>query len=89
MRAVADGVVFHVPMRAREAGKPLPAKTAIAWTVSNLTAKDGKPFNLEARREVQVWTQGAPRPDPMREPAPAGRRTACRGNCSGPSSAAR
>jgi thiol:disulfide interchange protein DsbD len=70
MRAVADGLVFHLPMRAREAGKPLPAKTAIAWTASNLTAKDGKPFNLEARREVQVWTQGGAAPDPMREPAP-------------------
>ncbi len=70
MRAVADGLVFHVPMQAREAGKPLPAKTAIAWTISNLTAKDGKPFNLEARREVRVWTQGGTAPDPMREPAP-------------------
>jgi DsbC/DsbD-like thiol-disulfide interchange protein len=70
MRAVADGLVFHVPVRAREAGKPLPAKTTIAWTISNLTAKDGKPFNLEARREVRVWTQGGAAPDPMREPAP-------------------
>ncbi|MEO6196277.1 MAG: protein-disulfide reductase DsbD domain-containing protein [Thermoanaerobaculia bacterium] len=70
MRAVADGLVFHVPMRAREAGKPLPARTVIAWTISNLTAQDGKPFNLEARREVQVWTQGGAAPDPMREPAP-------------------
>ena len=73
MRAVADGVVFHVPMTPKEAGKPLPARTAIAWTVSNLTAKDGKPFNLEARREVQVWTRSRrAAPDPMREPA-AGR----------------
>ena len=72
MRAVADGLVFHVPVRAREAGKPLPAKTAVAWTVSNLTAKDGKPFNLEARREVPVWTQGGAAPDPMRETAAGG-----------------
>jgi DsbC/DsbD-like thiol-disulfide interchange protein len=72
MRAAADGLVFHVPVRAREGGKPLPAKTTIAWTISNLTAKDGKPFNLEARREVRVWTQGGAAPDPMREPA-AGR----------------
>jgi DsbC/DsbD-like thiol-disulfide interchange protein len=70
MRAVADGLVFHVPMKAREAGKPLPAKTSLAWTISNLTARDGKPFNLEARREVQVWTRGGAAPDPMREPAP-------------------
>jgi len=72
MRAVADGLVFHVPMRAREAGKPLPAKTSIAWTISNLKAKDGKPFDLEARREVPVWTQGGAAPDPMREPAVGG-----------------
>ena len=72
MRAVADGLVFHVPVRAREAGKPLPAKTMIAWTISNLTAKDGKPFNLEARREVPVWTQGGAAPDPMRESAAGG-----------------
>jgi DsbC/DsbD-like thiol-disulfide interchange protein len=72
MRAVADGLVFHVPMRAREAGKPLPAKTTIAWTISNLTAKDGKPFDLEARRDVQVWTQGGAAPDPMREPVAGG-----------------
>ncbi|HTG35783.1 MAG TPA: protein-disulfide reductase DsbD domain-containing protein [Thermoanaerobaculia bacterium] len=72
MRAVADGLVFHVPVRAREAGKPLPEKTSIAWTISNLTAKDGKPFNLEARREVPVWTQGGAAPDPMREPAAGG-----------------
>jgi DsbC/DsbD-like thiol-disulfide interchange protein len=73
MKPEADGVVFHVPMKAREANKALPAKTSIAWTVSNLTAKDGKPFSLEARREVQVWTDagGAP-PDPMREGAPSG-----------------
>jgi len=72
MRAVADGLVFHVPVRAREAGKPLPAKTSIAWTISNLKAKDGKPFDLEARREVPVWTQGGAAPDPMREPAAGG-----------------
>jgi len=72
MRAVADGLVFHVPMQARAADKPLPAKTGIAWTISNLTAKDGKPFNLEARREVPVWTQGGAAPDPMRETAAGG-----------------
>jgi DsbC/DsbD-like thiol-disulfide interchange protein len=72
MKPVADGVVFHVPMKPREANKALPAKTSIAWTVSNLTAKDGKPFSLEARREVQVWTDagGAP-PDPMLEAVPS------------------
>jgi DsbC/DsbD-like thiol-disulfide interchange protein len=68
MRATSDGVVFHVPMKPRAAGKPLPERTAIAWTVSGLTAKDGKPFSLEARREVRVWTDAGSRaPDPLRE----------------------
>jgi suppressor for copper-sensitivity B len=71
MKAVEGGVVFHVPMKPKEANKALPAKTSIAWTVSNLTAKDGKPFSLEARREVEVWTDaGGARPDPLREAAP-------------------
>jgi DsbC/DsbD-like thiol-disulfide interchange protein len=69
MRATAGGVVFHVPMKRREANKPLPATTTVDWVVSNLVGKDGKPFNLEARREVQVWTQAAAAPDPLREPA--------------------
>jgi DsbC/DsbD-like thiol-disulfide interchange protein len=68
MRATSDGVVFHVPMKPKVAGKPLPERTAIAWTISELTAKDGKPFSLEARREVQVWTDAGSRaPDPLRE----------------------
>ncbi len=67
MRATADGVVFHVPMKPKAANRPLPERTAIAWTVSGLTAKDGKPFSLEARREVQVWTDAGSRaPDPLR-----------------------
>jgi thiol:disulfide interchange protein DsbD len=71
MRATADGVVFHVPMKPREANKPPPARTTLDWIVSNLTGKGGKPFNLEARREVQVWTEGgAAPPDPMQEGAP-------------------
>ena len=36
----------------------------IAWTVSNLTAKDGKPFNLEARREVRGLGRGGRRAGP-------------------------
>ncbi len=70
MRATADGVVFHVPMKTKDANKPLPARTTLDWTVSNLMGRDGKPFNLEARREVQVWTQGGAPPDPMKEGAP-------------------
>jgi len=66
MRATSDGVVFHVPMKPKAANRPLPERTAIAWTVSGLTAKDGKPFSLEARREVQVWTDAGSRaPDPL------------------------
>jgi DsbC/DsbD-like thiol-disulfide interchange protein len=75
MKVLADGVVFHVPMKPKQANKPLPAKTSIAWTVSNLITKDGKPFSLEARREVQVWIDGGDaRPDPLRDAAlqPAG-----------------
>ena len=69
-RTAADGVVFHVPMKPKEAGRPLPEKTWISWTVSNLTAKDGKPFSLEARREVRVWTDAASRaPDPLQATA--------------------
>ncbi|HEY0558631.1 MAG TPA: protein-disulfide reductase DsbD domain-containing protein [Thermoanaerobaculia bacterium] len=75
MKPVAGGVVFHVPMKPKEANRALPAKTSIAWTVSNLTAKDGKPFSLEARREIQVWTDaGGARPDPMREVSPSSTR---------------
>ncbi len=70
MRSTADGLVFQVPMKPREANKPLPMQTSIAWTVSNLTAKDGRPFDLEARRDVQVWTRGGAPPDPTREQVP-------------------
>jgi suppressor for copper-sensitivity B len=72
MRATADGVVFHVAMKPLQANKPLPDRAALDWTVSNLVGKDGKPFNLEARRDVQVWTQGGTPPDPMQEGAPGG-----------------
>jgi len=72
LRATADGVVFHVPMKPREANKPLPARATLDWTVANLVGKDGKPFNLEARRDVQVWTQAGAPPDPMKEEAPGG-----------------
>ncbi len=70
MRATADGVVFHVPMKTKDASKPLPARATLDWTVSNLLGKNGKPFNLEARREVQVWTQAGAPPDPMKEGVP-------------------
>ncbi|HEX3556139.1 MAG TPA: protein-disulfide reductase DsbD domain-containing protein [Thermoanaerobaculia bacterium] len=68
MKVAADGVVFHIPMKPRQTNKALPARTPVAWTVSNLVAKDGHGFNLEARRDVEVWTRaggppaGAPQP---------------------------
>ncbi len=67
LRTTADGVVFHLPMTPKVAGRALPASTSIAWTVTGLTGKDGKPFSLEARRDVPVWTDaGARAPDPLR-----------------------
>jgi len=53
MKIVPDGVVFHVAMKPKEANKPLPAHTPIAWTVTHLEAQ-GHPFSLEARRDVEV-----------------------------------
>jgi suppressor for copper-sensitivity B len=68
VRIIGDGVVFHVPLTPKAANKPLPEKTPVSWTVSELTAKDGKPFSLEARREVQVWTDAGSRPpDPLKQ----------------------
>jgi DsbC/DsbD-like thiol-disulfide interchange protein len=49
--ATADGVVFRVPLKPHEVGKPLPRETAFAWTVTGLEA-GGRPVNLEARRTV-------------------------------------
>jgi suppressor for copper-sensitivity B len=71
MRITPDGVVFHVPMKPREANKPLPARTPIAWTISNLVAKDGHSFNLEARRDVDVWTRAGGPSGSTVEPAAA------------------
>lgn len=76
MRATADGVVFHVPLKQREAGKALPDRTPVAWTVVDLLDKDGKPFHLEAKRDVQVWKEAGAPPDPLAKgagnKAPAG-----------------
>jgi suppressor for copper-sensitivity B len=57
MKVTPDGVVFHVAMKPRDVNKPLPARIPLAWTVSNLLARDGKSVNLEARRDVDVWTR--------------------------------
>jgi suppressor for copper-sensitivity B len=71
MKITPDGVIFHVLMKPREANKPLPARTPIAWTISNLVAKDGHSFNLEARREVDVWTRAGGPSGSTAEPAAA------------------
>ena len=61
MKALEDGVIFHVPMQPREAGKRLPGKVDVAWTASNLT-RAGESLNLEDRREVEVPTAAAAPP---------------------------
>ncbi len=72
-KLVPDGVVFHVTLKPKEANKPLPAHTPIAWTVTHLEAK-GQPFSLEARRDVEMSAGvggppagGAPQPPASRE----------------------
>ncbi|HEX9940489.1 MAG TPA: protein-disulfide reductase DsbD domain-containing protein [Thermoanaerobaculia bacterium] len=66
VRVFPDRVNLHVPLKVREAGKALPAKVALAWTVSNLATTDGKGFDLEVRQEVPVWT--APVEKPVKTP---------------------
>jgi len=61
VKGFADGVIFHVPMKPRDLGKPLPAKLVIAWTATNLSS-NGESLALEARREVDVLTAPSPRP---------------------------
>ena len=74
LRTTDDGVVFRVPLKPHEAGKPLPRETAFAWTVTGLV-QDGRPVSLEARRTVPlsaasaappaVKTVSSRRPDPV------------------------
>jgi DsbC/DsbD-like thiol-disulfide interchange protein len=47
-RTTSDGVVFRVPLKPREAGKPLPGETAFAWTITGLGP------SLEAKRTVPL-----------------------------------
>jgi DsbC/DsbD-like thiol-disulfide interchange protein len=54
-RTTEGGVVFRVPLQAKEAGRGLPAETELAWTVTNLEhglEQGGRPVNVEARRTV-------------------------------------
>jgi DsbC/DsbD-like thiol-disulfide interchange protein len=69
-RTTDDGVIFRVPLEPHEAGKPLPASTAFAWTATGI-AVDGRPVSLEARRTV---AQGVASPVPP-QPRPAIPRT--------------
>lgn len=55
VQTTEEGVVFRVPLQAREAGGELPAETEFAWTVTNLELgleHGGRPVSLEARRTV-------------------------------------
>jgi len=52
-RATDDGVVFRVPLKPHETGKPLPKETVFAWTVTGLSP------NLEAKRTVLLGTAPA------------------------------
>lgn len=60
-RTTDNGVVFRVPLRPKQAGKPLPAETAFAWTVTRLV-HDGRPVSLEARQTVPQRAAGAEAP---------------------------
>ncbi|HEV2856608.1 MAG TPA: protein-disulfide reductase DsbD domain-containing protein [Thermoanaerobaculia bacterium] len=53
VRSFPGGVVFHVPMKPRDASKPLPDKLEIGWTATNLS-KEGRSFDLAVRHAVQV-----------------------------------
>jgi DsbC/DsbD-like thiol-disulfide interchange protein len=58
VRPFPGGVVFHVPMKPRDTGKPLPGKLEIGWTATNLS-RDGQSFDLAVRHDVQVVTAAA------------------------------
>lgn len=58
-RATPDGVIYRVPLKPREEGK-VPFTTTVAWTVTHLV-QDGRPLNLEARRQIgRKETPGEP-----------------------------
>ncbi|HEX3531136.1 MAG TPA: protein-disulfide reductase DsbD domain-containing protein [Thermoanaerobaculia bacterium] len=61
-RTTDDGVVFRVPLKPHEVGKPLPRETVFAWTVTGLTP------SLEAKRTVPLGTVPAA-PSPAGTPA--------------------
>jgi DsbC/DsbD-like thiol-disulfide interchange protein/cytochrome c biogenesis protein CcdA len=67
-RSFPGGVVFHVPMKPRDATKPLPEKLEVGWTATNLS-KGGQGFDLEAHLPVQMASAPASRPPGSGEPA--------------------
>lgn len=54
-RATEDGVVFRVPLKPHETGKPLPKETVFVWTVTGLGP------SLEAKRTVPLEAAPAAR----------------------------
>jgi len=68
LRTTDGGVIFRVPLKPHEAGKPLPRETAFAWTATGLV-RDGRPvspvspMSVEARRTVPL-SAGAPAAPP-------------------------
>lgn len=61
-----DGVVWRVPLKAREEGK-VPFTTTVAWTVTHLV-RDGQRFDLEARQQIGRRPAAAARLDPLQGP---------------------
>jgi|SRR6185369_3375464 len=64
-RTTEDGLVFRVPLKPHEVGKPLPKETVFAWTVTGL---GGLTPPLEAKRTVPLGTAPAA-PGPVGTPA--------------------
>jgi DsbC/DsbD-like thiol-disulfide interchange protein len=64
LRKTDDGVIFRVPLKAHESGKPLPKETAFAWTVTGLVrdSRPVSPMSVEARRTVPLSVSSAAAP---------------------------
>jgi DsbC/DsbD-like thiol-disulfide interchange protein len=57
VRRTTQGVLFRVPVKTKVAGRPPPARTVFAWTVTGL-ARGGNPLAIEA--QGVVTTAGGP-----------------------------
>jgi DsbC/DsbD-like thiol-disulfide interchange protein len=60
-RKTDGGVVFRVPLKAHESGKPLPRETDFVWTATGLV-RDGRAVSVEARRTVPLGASSAAPP---------------------------